>query len=139
MQPATQKVDRLPAKSTPASRLLRKQQSKKNFSLRLKLKKRKKKRNKQLCHRSMCFLIELTRALFGTAPTTVMTLLRSLKSMRVGMFRIFNSATVVGFSSVHISNTFSFPPCSAMTSSTTGPTMRHGPHLNIICSIWIVS
>lgn len=90
----------------------------------------RKKISQEPYQRSMCFLIELTSALFGTAPTTVMTLFRSLKSMRVGMFRIFNSATVFGFSSVHSSNTLSLPPCSAITSSTTGPTMRHGPHLD---------
>lgn len=80
----------------------------------------------------MCFLMELTRALLGTAPTTVMTLFRLSKSISVGMFRILNSATVLGLSSVQSSNTFSFPPCSSMTSSTIGPTMRQGPHLREI-------
>lgn len=81
-------------------------------------------------HRSMCFFIELTRALLGTAPTTVITLLPWLNSIRVGMLRILKLATVSGFSSVQISNTVSFAPCSSMTSSTIGPTMRQGPHLH---------
>src|SRR5262245_11342935 len=75
-----------------------------------------------------CCLILPSRVALGTFPMTVSTCFPPLKKRMLGMERTLNRIAVWGFASTSTLATLARPAYSPASCSSTGATIRHGPH-----------